>query len=205
MTGEELSKTIGVYLGFLQEEHKYDVKFAILNPLVEGYLVMVTTSQPPKNSSSQRQMKIEEETTTQVDIGANGESRGDSKQPNISSFTTTSSIQKIKLPDNLELFRNGELCQVVEMEWSAAGLQVHMNVIVPSTKDRHVLEDTFCIRSTSVADRFVRVNVAAKIMGEWASSFVIQRNTFIERGNVLAMVCGKKIVLCENEANFGLV
>lgn len=178
VTGEEMSKTIGVYLGFLQEEHKYDVKFTIPLPLVEGFLVVSTVPQP--NPSIQGQIKIQDESGSASPTSANSSSpsndansvtaNGASQSGEDSTKQTPSSSQNIKFAGNLELFgTGGEFCQVTGMEWGvgkAAGLQVDMIVTVPSTNDHHVLEDTFCIRSASVADRFVRVNVAAKIMGE---------------------------------------
>jgi hypothetical protein len=200
VTGEELSKTIGIYLGFLQEEHKYEAKFTIPFQMVEGFLLMssesssVVTSQDAQ-PSSQGQIKIhlEEEaggnnntnlkaksppdlssvTTNSISTTSNGESHGDFVQQTTTTITSsasssTASSQNKKFASNLELFGGaGVLCRVTEMTW-AAGLLIQMDVTVPSTKDcdRHVLEDTFCIPCDTVPDRFVRCNIAAKIMGE---------------------------------------
>lgn len=50
--GEEQSRTVGVYLGFLQEEHKYEIKFGIPMDLCRGYLL-------PSSSTSMEGLKIE--------------------------------------------------------------------------------------------------------------------------------------------------
>lgn len=42
--GEEQSRTVGVYLGFLQEEHKYEIKFCIPIDLCQEYLLPGSTA-----------------------------------------------------------------------------------------------------------------------------------------------------------------
>ncbi|CAL8113241.1 unnamed protein product [Orchesella dallaii] len=42
--GEEQSRTVGVYLGFLQEEHKYEIRFSLPMDLCHGYLLPSASS-----------------------------------------------------------------------------------------------------------------------------------------------------------------
>lgn len=50
--GEEQSRTVGVYLGFLQEEHKYEIKFCIPMDLCQEYLLPNETSLPLEEATN---------------------------------------------------------------------------------------------------------------------------------------------------------
>jgi len=161
VTGEERSKTIGVYLGFLQEEHMYEVKFHLPFTMTAEYL--------PINSSSHTTLSAVP--SSKIECPKDGLNLKEDNSHSLSTTGGSSGATKAKTKrflDNLEVFNEGEVCEVTEVECRGEppALLLHITLRVPSTEDQHVLEDSFCIRSALVENRFVRVNVAAKIMGK---------------------------------------
>jgi len=160
VTGEERSKTIGVYLGFLQEEHMYEVKFHLPFTMTAEYLP-INSSSHTTNVATVPSSKMEGPPKDALNL------KEDNSHTTDGSSGTTKTRMK-KFLDNLQVFNEGEMCEVTEVECRGEppALLLHVTVRVPSTEDQHVLEDSFCMRSALVENRFVRVNVAAKIMGK---------------------------------------
>jgi len=150
--GDEKGHVLSVYLGFLQEAHKYVVKFGIPLEMCEGYLLS------PQPSSS----------------GGRNDGNSSSGVSEVSdSRATPSGSEEVHLHLCPRVISKGEYCDVSKIEWmyhtttKARSLQllVEMDVTIPSANSVRVFEDNFSIGG-DVHARFIRINVSAKVMGK---------------------------------------
>jgi len=153
VVGEERSRTVALYLGFLQEEHRYALTATIPLEMCGDFLQRMSSTNSSNNGSANA-------------AGANGGGGG----PDGSNSEGRHSP---------ELVEKGKYCDVSSMMWMSEdtsenrkGLEIQMEVTVPSTttlEGHNVFEDAMKICGKGIHDSFLRVNVSAKVMGKYCN------------------------------------